>query len=181
MLNLWKKNKSGLIVPEDASARFGGVYKGQIIRKGEVIDEFEAKNIVVNQGLNALLNIALGSQAQITQWYLGLFSGNYTPVASDTAATISTNATETTVYSAGARQLFVPVASTAQSITNAASTASFTFNASASIYGAFLASSSVINGTSGYLMSGAQFGAVKNVVNTDQLLLTYTFNATSTS
>lgn len=180
MPELVTQNDPGLAMPEH-KVLIGGVYRGKLIRAGRIIEEFEDENIVVNQGLNALLNIGLGSQAQITQWYLGLFSGNYTPVSSDTAASISANSSETTVYTAGARQLFVPTTSTTQSITNSASTASFTFNATAAIYGAFLASSSIISGTSGYLMSAAQFGTVKNVVSGDQLLLTYTFNASSTS
>jgi hypothetical protein len=169
---------------EELKAKFGGTYHCVHVRDGEVIDEWDAENIVVNQGLNALLNIALGAQASIASWYLGLFSGNYTPVAADTAATIAANATEVSAYTAGARQLFVPASATTQSITNSASQASFTFNASATIYGAFLISSSIINSSSNappYLMSAAQFGTSKSVVSGDQLLLTYTFNASSTS
>jgi hypothetical protein len=178
---MFVKRKSGLIVPADVKTRFGGVYHGKLIRLSGEVEEFDFENIVVNQGLNALLNISLGSQAAITAWYLALFSGNYTPVASDTASSISANSSETTVYTLGTRPPFNPATATTQSITNAASQATFTFNATATIYGAFLASSSVINGTSGYLMSAAQFGTSKNVSNGDQLLLTYTLNAASTS
>lgn len=181
MRDLYEERPSGLLVPAPASVRFAGRYDFKQVRKGHVIDEWSSDNIVVNQGLNAILNIVLGAQSAITTWYLGLFSGNYTPVAADTASSISTNATETTVYSAGVRQTFVPAAATVQSISNSASQASFTFTASASIYGAFLVSTSAINGTSGYLMSASQFGSVKNVSNADQLLVSYTFNAASTS
>ena len=66
-----------------------------------------------------------------------------------------------------------------QQVTNSASRASFTFNAGTTIYGAFLVSSSTINGTTGTLISAAQFGSAKSVSNTDQILLTYTFSLAS--
>ena len=156
-----------------------GKIRVQHLREGVVIDEEEVSNLTVNEGLNALLGIMLGGASQITTWYLGLFTGNYTVVASDAAATIAGNSTEATGYTAGARQQWNGGSASSQSITNSASQASFTFNAIQTIYGAFLVSSSVINGTSGKMFSGAQFGTAKNVVNNDVLLLTYTFNAAS--
>lgn len=173
----FEKNALGLWVPE--KAKFAGRYHGVLIRAGKVIDEWDDHNIVVNEGLNAMLNIMFNGASQITSWYLGLFTGNYVPVSSDGAATISGNATEATGYTAGARQTFAGVASTAQSMTNSASRASFTFNATQTVYGAFLASSPVINGGVGTMYSGAQFATPKPVVNLDQMLLTYTFTAVS--
>ena len=174
------RRASGLIVPETSNQLLGlGKYVGRIIRAGEVIDEFECKNLVVNQGLNYLLGAALGGQSVITTWYLGLFTGNYTVVATDTAATIAANATEATAYTAGVRQTWTSAAPSSQSITNSASQASFTFNASITVYGAFLVSSSTISGTSGTLFSGAQFAASKSVVSSDILQLTYTYTAAS--
>ena len=116
--------------------------------------------------------------SQITNWYLGLFSGNYTPVATDTAATISANSTEFTGYTSTTRVPYVGVEGS-QEVTNSASTANFTFNTGATIYGAFLASASTKNSTSGTLFSAAQFNAPKSVVSADQLLLTYQFSASS--
>lgn len=156
-----------------------GAYTGRIIRRGEVIDEFECKNIVVNQGLNYMLNAALGNGAVITTWYVGLFSGNYTVLASDTASNIASASTEVSAYAAGARQAWTPVTATTQSITNAASQASFTFNGSVTVYGAFLVSTATISGTGGTLFSGAQFGSAKSVVATDILQLTYSYTAAS--
>jgi hypothetical protein len=157
----------------------GGRFLGKIIRDSHVIDEFACENIVVNQGLNYLLGAALGGQSTVTSWFIGLFSNNYTILASDTAATIATNAGEVTQYTAGTRQAWTSAPPTSQSITNSATQASFTFNATLNVYGAFLISSSAINGTSGTLFAGAQFGSPKSVVNTDILQLTYTFTAAS--
>lgn len=173
-----------LLVPDrrlllPCKAVLGGCFLGKIIRAERVIDQFEIENIVVNQGLNYLLGASLGAQSVVTAWYIGLFSNNYTILASDTAATISANAGEVTQYTAGVRQNWSSAPPAAQSITNSATQASFTFNANLTVYGAFLISSSAINGTSGTLFSGAQFGSAKSVVNSDILQLTYTFTAAS--
>jgi hypothetical protein len=166
-----------LLVP--ARQIIGGRFLGKIIRDRRVIDEFACKNIVVNQGLNYLLGASLGAQSVVTSWFIGLFSNNYTILSSDTAATISANAGEVTQYTAGARQAWQSAPPASQSISNSASQASFTFNATLNVYGAFLISSSAINGTSGTLFAGAQFGSAKSVVNSDILQLTYTFTAAS--
>lgn len=180
----FENNGKGLLVPNKdlvpvAGLRVGGIFNGLIIRDGEVIDEFEAHNLVTNQGLDHILATEFTGSAQVTQWYLAPFEGNYTPVATDTATTISTNATECTAYSGGSRVAFTAVEAN-QQVTNSAAAASFTFNATKTIYGAFLASASAQNATTGVLFSAAQFASPKNVVSGDQLLLTYTFSAAST-
>ena len=108
-----------LLVPE-AGQIIGGRFLGKIIRDTKVVDEFECKNIVVNQGLNYLLGAALGAQSVVTNWFIGLFSNNYTLLASDTAATIAANAGEVTQYTAGTRQSWQSAPPASQSITNAA-------------------------------------------------------------
>lgn len=177
--------KSGLWVPEELDhgrqekIKMGGRFIGQIVRKGEVIDEFDVHNLVVNQGLNDNLNTYFNAGAQITSWYMGIFQGNYTPVASDTASSIASNSTECSSYTSSTRPAWSPAVPSGQSITNSASRATFTFNASVTVYGGFLISNNTIGGTAGVLFAGAQFGAAKSVVNLDQLLLTYTFAASS--
>lgn len=173
----YEDNGAGLLVPSEILC--AGRYSGQIIRAGEVIDEFEFKNLVTNEGLNHALSAELAGGGQVSTWYLGLFQGNYTPVATDTAATIAANSTESSLYTAGARQTWVQAGVSSQSITNSASRASFTFSSGTTIYGAFLASTSTINGTSGTLFSAARFTTAKTVTAGDQLLLTYTFTASS--
>ena len=174
----YEKSAGGILLP--AQKLFvGGRYDGQIIRDGKIIDEFSDDNIVCNEGLNSLLNIMFHGDTQITTWYLGLFEGNYTPVAGVTAASITADSTECTAYSEATRQAYDEAAAASQSITNSASRATFTFNATKTIYGAFLVSNSTKSGTTGTLFSAARFSASKAVVSGDQLLLTYTFNASS--
>jgi hypothetical protein len=174
----FSRTDSGLLVPQQG-VTVHGVWQGQHIRDGEVIDQWEDHNLVVNEGLNALLDIMFHGGTQITTWYCGVFEGNYTPVATVTAATITSAATECTAYDEAARVAYDEAAASSQSITNSASKATFTFNATKTIYGAFLVSNSTKSGTTGTLFSAARFSAAKSVVAADQLLLTYTFTASS--
>jgi hypothetical protein len=147
----------------------------------ETLSEEEVDNIVVNQGLNHILGVELQGVTQKPAWYLGLFQGNYTPVATDTAATIYGNATECSSYTSATRPLWQPAAASGQSISNVANPAVFTFNASVTVYGAFLTSLATIGGGGGsdILFAAAQFATSKAVSATDQLLVTYQFNAAS--
>ena len=172
------QNDAGLLVPAN-QLLMGGSFHAELIRDGKIIDEFDFDNIVVNEGLDSALNVVFNGASPIASWYIGLFQGNYTPVANDTAATIAANSTESSAYAAGVRQPFTTVASTAQLITNTASRASFVFTSGATIYGAFLASTATINGVSGVLMSAARFATSRVVTNGDELLLSYSFSAAS--
>lgn len=169
---------AGVLMPQQGIIAHG-VWGGQHIRNGEVIDEWEDHNLVVNEGLNSLLDIMFHGGTQITTWYCGLFEGNYTPVATVTAATITAAATETTAYDEATRVEYNEAAAASQSTTNSANKATFTFNATKTIYGAFLVSNATKSGTTGTLFSAARFSAAKSVVSADQLLLTYTFTASS--
>ncbi len=170
--------EGGILLPKQG-LRVGGMFIGEHIRDGEVIDAWEDSNLVVNEGLNSLLSVYFNGGTQITTWYLGVFEGNYTPVATVTAATITSASTECTTYAASTRVAFDEAAPAAQVISNSASRASFVFNATKTIYGAFLVSASAKSATTGTLFSAARFSSSKAVVNGDELLLTYSFTASS--
>lgn len=174
----FEKTSGGVLMPEN-KLQVGGVFLCEHVRKGEVIDAWEQPNLVVNEGLNSLLGVMFNSATQITTWYLGLFEGNYTPVAGVTAATITAASTECTAYDEATRVEYTEAAPSGQAITNSASRATFTFNATKTIYGAFLVSASAKSATTGTLFSAARFASAKAVVDEDQLLLTYTFSAAS--
>lgn len=169
--------KDRLILPQ--RLMMGGVFRGEFFRDGKKFDEVEAHNLVVNSGLNDNLNVYLNGSGQTTSWFMGIFQGNYTPVSTDTAASIAGNSTECSSYTSATRPAWTPAVPSGQAITNSASRATFTFNATVTVYGAFLISSNVIAGTSGILFAAAQFGSSKAVVSGDQLLLTYSFSASS--
>lgn len=175
-----------LITPSDLRVRngliVGGFFTGKIFRPDHgifrQIDEFEFPNLVVNQGLDAILGVMFTSVGQITSWYLAPFKGNYTPVSSDTASSIVSNSTESSDYTASTRQSFTGVEGS-QQVTNSASAATFTFNTVETIYGAFLTSISTKQSTSGTLFSAGAFSASKPVADGDVLNLTYTLGASS--
>jgi len=172
------KTEGGVLIPA-SHLRVGGTFEGQIVRGGEVIEEFADSNLVVNEGLNKLLDVMFHADTQISTWYLGLFEGNYTPTATLTAGTVAATATECTAYDEAARPQYNEAAASAQSITNSGNRATFTFNATKSVYGAFLISNSTKGGTVGTLFAAARFSTAKNVEAADELLLTYTFDAAS--
>lgn len=174
----YSMSEGGILLP-DCGLRVGGRFLVEHFRGDKLLDAFETPNLVVNEGLNALLDIMFRGSTQITTWYLGLFEGNYTPVAGLTAATVTAASTECTTYTSATRPAYDEAAASSQSITNSASRASFVFNATKTIYGAFLGSDSTKSGTSGKLFSAARFGSAKSVVTDDELLLTYTFTASS--
>lgn len=162
------------------SMKTGGVFTFELVRGGKVIDTWQSKNLVVDQGLNSLLDVYLHGSTQLTSWYIGLFEGNYTPVATDTAANIKANSTECTAYNEAARVAWVEAAASGKSITNSANKATFTMNATKTIYGAFLVSDATLSpGTAGTLFAASRFSVSRSVVANDQLLVTYTVTAAS--
>lgn len=169
-------DSGGIYLPK-AKVMLGGVFEVDHIRDGKSLGITRDHNIVVNEGLNHILSVVFNSGTQITAWYVGIFEGNYTPVATDTAANIAANSTESTAYNEATRVEYVEAAPSGQSITNAANKATFTMNATKTIYGAFLVSTSAKSGVTGTLMAASKFSASRAVVNLDQLLLTYAFSA----
>jgi len=161
----------------NGAAVVGGYFDFELVRDGKVIDKWQEKNIVVNEGLNYLLDAALYGAGQETPWYIGIFEGNYTPLATDTAANITANSTESTAYSEGFRQTWTSAGSASQLITNSASKATFTINDTKTIYGAFLVSASAKSATTGTLFAASKFGTARSVIATDELLVTYTVEA----
>lgn len=131
-----------------------------------------AKNLVVNAGLNHILDVIFHGTAAVATWYVGLkLTGN--PAAADTLASHA-GWTEATGYT-GDRKAYVEAAASGQSITNSANKASFAIGSSATIAGAFVCSVSA--GTSGTLMCAANFTNPRAVENGDTLEVTYTISA----
>jgi len=163
--------------------KIGGYFTFEHIRDGKVIDKWDEKNIVVDEGLNYILDTALSGASANTTHYVGLFKNNYTPISTNVMATfpgagVANEAN--TEYNEANRPTWTEAGVSAKTITNSASPAVFTFNGSVTIYGAFLSSSSVKAGTSGVLVSASKFAAARSMLAADQLNITYTLSASST-
>jgi hypothetical protein len=177
------KEAQGFIRAGDYVETEGGILiHGAIMARGEYVhtvngmDEQRDSNLIVTEGINYLLNVGLGgvSQAQLPTWYLAPFTGNYTPVAGETASSFTGQTTELTAYTEAARQEYVEVPSTAGSMTNTASRAAFSITSSVTIYGAGLLSEQTLSSQAGTLLSVVRFTASRALVNGDTFELGYT-------
>lgn len=164
-------------INDSQDLKVGGYFTYEHIRDGEVIDTWKEKNIVVNTGLNYLLDSALSGATVATSHYIGLFSNNYTPIA----GTLITDLTEVNAkYTEATRPAWTEAGAASQAITNSASPAAFTFNASETVYGAFLISNNTKGGTTGTLIAASKFSSSRAMLSTDVLNVTYTLSASST-
>lgn len=161
----------------------GGSFFHEVRRDGDLIDSgMWDHNLVVDEGLNHLLNVVLNNNTQTATWYVGLYKTAIAPAATWTAANIHSNATKASEFDETTLPEYVEASSTAKSITNSASKATFTINATVTINGAYLKSNSVktVGDTTGILFAASQFSVARDLVALDELLITYTVNATST-
>jgi hypothetical protein len=169
--------KRGLALPNRTS--FGGVFVVEHYRNGELLHRQESSNLVVNQGLDYLLDVGLSAASALTSWYVGLFKGNATPSSTDTAQNVNTRLTELTEYTQGARVAWTEAGVSSQTITNAASKAVFDINAAVTAYGAFLCSAQTHgnDGASAKLLAASRFGTSRSLEDGDQLQITYQISA----
>lgn len=121
---------------------------------GNLIEVLEWQNLIVNAGLNQLLDTGLAGAGP---WYLGLTDGTPTVAAGDTL-TSHAGWVEVTGYDEAARQAWTPGAVSGQAVNNNASAAVFTITAnSTTIGGAFLADNATKGGTTGLLFAAGAF------------------------
>lgn len=140
--------------------KLGFVYDFEVLDKHRnLIDRFQVRNLVPEQGLNHILNVVFKSGAQVPTWYLSLYEGNYTPSDDDTAALYPGAATECTAYTSSTRVAWVPGTPLAGVLDNAASKAEFTMNADKTLYGAAMHSTAGKGATTGTLISIARFSS----------------------
>ena len=142
-------------------------------------------NRIVSVGLQYMAGTGLTNTAAVTTWYIGLITG---PGASNTYAaadTMSSHAgwTEFTGYSTPATRgvpTFTAATNATPSVVTNATSVTYSINAAGTVAGAFLTSGSAKSGTVGTLFSESNFiGGDRTVIIDDTLLVTYTFNLTS--
>lgn len=159
------------------AAMFGG--KWNVVcrdKHGNVKWEDTIENIVVNQGLNHLLDVTLSGATQDTTWFVGLTDGTPTVAAGDTL-TSHAGWVEVTAYDEVNRVAWVDAGASGQSVSNTASPAQFTIGTDDTVVGgAFLAG--VNTGTGGTLYAAGAFTAGdKSLDDGDTLDVTATFTA----
>lgn len=136
----------------------------------------KTRNLVVNEGLNHILDVTYHGSAQVGTWYVGL-KNTGAVAATDTMASHA-GWTENVNYSEATRPEYVEAAASGQQISNAANKAVFSINADAqTIAGAFLTSDTTKGGSVGILNCAADFASPKSADTGDSLEVTYTISA----
>lgn len=167
-----------LFIPE-MKIELGGVFKLEHFRKGDFLGEVATSNVVVNEGLDYILDVAFSGASQLSSWYVSIFEGNVTPDGTYTAANYASNATELTgKYDEATRPAWTEAGVSSQNITNSASKASFGINSdSTTIYGAGLHSDNTKGGTTGTLAAAGRFSSSRSADSGDDVLVTYSLTA----
>lgn len=137
-------------------------------------------NLVVNTGLDDILDKYFKGSAYTAAHYVGLTDGTPTIAAGDTMASHAGWTEIHTQYSESTRPAYTPGTVSSQSVDNSASKASYTFTSSGTTGGAFLTTNSTKNGTTGTLVSAGAFTeGDKAVDNGDTATVTVTYTTTS--
>ena len=142
-------------------------------------DERTDRNLLTLEGIACLLETSLGGAQAKAGWFLALYSGNYTPTSTVTAAQFPSAAGElvspTEGYSESVRPLWRPDAAAAGLIENVTNKAVFSMvtATSVSIVGAALLSEQIKGATTGVLMSISRFSAAREQFAGDTFNLGY--------
>lgn len=132
----------------------------------------DVSNLVVNAGLNDLLDKYFKGSGYTAAWYVGL-KGTGTIAAGDTLASHG-GWSEITAYADNRKALTLGSVSS-QSVNNSGSPASFAINDTATVAGAFICTAA--SGTSGVLYGAANFSGNRAVEENDVLNVTCTLSA----
>jgi hypothetical protein len=134
-------------------------------------------NIVVNEGLNHILDVVLSGGTQDTSWFLGLLAASPSPLAAWTATELASN--DFVAYDEATLQAFVDGGVASQSCSNSASPAVFTISTNgSSIGGAYLIGTNAKATPAGTVYSAGAFsGGNKAADDGDTLEVTATFSA----
>lgn len=172
MKDLFEKKLAETVGKNIDSFKMRGFIKADCYDKdGNLKWSEENHNIVVNVGLDYILDTAMSGGTQITTFYNGL-KGSGTPAAGDTMASHGTW-TEITDYSQANRPTWVEAGVSSQTLTNSASKAVFSINATVTIYGAFITTNNTKGGTTGTLICVGNFASSRSAISGDTLELTY--------
>jgi|GEM_PF-682140 len=145
--------------------------------------EKDGSNLVPDEGIANVLNIALGTQAKATGFYLAIFSGSAAPQPNWTAASFTAVANEiisqTEGHTSPTRPVWTPanVATGTKAIDNLATVAQLQIATSSqlTVTGAAMLTSSQRGGVTGALISASLYDAPRQFQNGDIYRLGYRF------
>jgi hypothetical protein len=155
--------------------------RGSVILSGHYVEGVRGrpnsfrthKNLIVNEGINLILNTFFGATAKAAAFYLAPFSGSATPAASWTAANFASNASEITSLTEGFSEVTRPQCvfgtGAGQLINNYDSKADFTIVTASqlTVKGLGVLTNNTRGGTSGELISAVKFSVDRVLNNAD--------------
>lgn len=182
-----KKELAQAVHNENFDLTDEGIYfpKQGILASGEYFDRINGgewmrtPNLVVNEGIAHILNVALGAKAKASGYYLALFSGSTAPAANWTAANFSSVSGEIVSLSEGytnaTRPQWNPTDTNGNSIENLAAVASVTIATTSqlNVTGAALLTNATRGGNTGTLISVTKYAAARTFQNNDVYELSY--------
>lgn len=140
----------------------------------------EVPNIVVNVGLNDVLDKYFKGSTYTAAFYVGLVdNASFSAFAAGDIMSSHTGWIELTAYNEATRETLTLGTVSSQSVDNSASKASFTMNATNVVKGAFVTTDSTKGGTLGTLYGAAAFSATRSVESGDVLNVTVTLTSAS--
>lgn len=135
-------------------------------------------NLVVNEGLDDVLDVVFKGGTAVTTWYIAIFSSDSTPAAGWTYATPTY--TEFTNYDESTREEWVEGSISSQSLDNSGTPAEFTCTSGTNtIYGASMVSVSTKGDVAGggVMFSAARFSSSRPFNAAEVLKIVVTVNA----
>lgn len=170
-----------------------GIYfpKQGILAQGEYFDRINGgewkttHNLVVNEGLAHLLNVAMGTTAKPAGYYLALFSGATAPAANWKAANFASVAAEivsmTEGYTSATRPQWTPQNTSTNSIDNFNAVAKVTIATTSqlTVTGAAMLTNSTKGGTTGTLISASKYTAARVFQDGDEYEIGYRLSFTA--
>ena len=162
-----------------------------LVARGEYFDRINGgqwhttQNLVVDEGLAHILNVAMGAKAKASGYYLALFSGATAPAANWTAANFAAVAAEivsmTEGYTNATRPRWTPTDTNSNSIDNFTAVAKVTIATSSqlTVTGAALLTNATKGGTTGTLISASKYTAARTFQNGDEYEVGYRLSFTA--
>jgi hypothetical protein len=148
--------------PLKSLAKAGFVYIVEVVAPDGSVSQRElVPNLYPQEGIDYLLAAGIKGASQISNWFISLYEGNYTPNGALKAVDFPGVATECVSYTPTNRVPFTPGAIVAGYMDNSAAKAEFTFTAGKTIYGGVITSSQPWASTTGVLISAVRFASPK--------------------
>lgn len=149
-------------------------------RGSRILSVERVPNLMPLEAIHHMFATEFRGGTQVATWFCGIFEGDYTPLLTDTMATLPGLATECVAYVSATRPEWVESAPTGGAIDNAAAEAVILLNADKIVRGAFLSSSAVKGGVAGTLGSVTRFTVPKVGASGDEIFVTIPFELVST-